>query len=96
MWLLRLVLSCSPIHPEAYADNPLHPFLFAIDDCSGLKFTALGLRSSQANPTEELSTSFTKAYDGSLRPYHGMLVRPVFYVCPFHLPFVYIHFMIEY
>jgi hypothetical protein len=46
----------------------------------GLKFTALGLRSSLTNKDEELSVSFTKAYEGSLKKYHGMLVRPVFYV----------------
>lgn len=46
----------------------------------GLKFTAIGLRRSQQNPSEELSVSFQKAYEGSLRPYHGMLIRPLFSV----------------
>lgn len=46
----------------------------------GLKFTALGLRSNVQNPSEELSVSFTKGYDGSLKKHHGMMVRPVFYV----------------
>ncbi len=59
--------------------SSLHPAPAALPS-SGLKFTYLGLRSSRDNPAEELSTSFTKAYDGSLKPHHGMLVRPVFYV----------------
>jgi hypothetical protein len=46
----------------------------------GLKFTALGLRSNVNNKEEELSVSFTKGYEGSLKKYHGMMVRPVFYV----------------
>ena len=46
----------------------------------GLKFTALGLRTNLDNPKEELSVSFTKGYEGSLKKWHGMMVRPVFYV----------------
>jgi hypothetical protein len=46
----------------------------------GLKFTALGLRSNLDNPNEELSASFTKGYENSLKKYHGMMVRPIFYV----------------
>jgi hypothetical protein len=47
----------------------------------GLKFTARGLRHNLQNPTEELSVSFTKGYEDSLKKWHGMMVRPVFYVC---------------
>jgi hypothetical protein len=39
-----------------------------------------GLRFNLDNPNEELSASFTKGYEGSLKKYHGMMVRPVFYV----------------
>jgi hypothetical protein len=39
-----------------------------------------GLRSNVNNPTEELSVSFTKGYEQSLKKHHGMMVRPVFYV----------------
>ena len=46
----------------------------------GLKFTARGLRINLENPTEELSASFTKGYEQSLKKFHGMMVRPVFYV----------------
>jgi hypothetical protein len=46
----------------------------------GLKFTALGLRENLNNPTEELSVSFTKGYEGSLKKYHGFAVKPIFYV----------------
>ncbi|TXT09150.1 hypothetical protein VHUM_02624 [Vanrija humicola] len=57
----------------------------------GLKFTALGLRHNVDVETEELSVSFTKAYEGSLKKYHGMMVRPVFYLamkaCPYRATF---------
>lgn len=45
-----------------------------------LKFTSLGLRLNMANQKEELSTSMTKAYDRTLRPYHGFMIRPLFRV----------------
>ncbi|WVR03340.1 hypothetical protein IAU60_000331 [Kwoniella sp. DSM 27419] len=57
----------------------------------GLKFTALGLRFNVDNPSEELSASFTKGYEGSLKKFHGMMVRPVFYLamkaCPYRATF---------
>lgn len=46
----------------------------------GLKFTSLGLKINLENKDEELSASFTKAYEQSLKKYHGMMIRPVFYV----------------
>jgi hypothetical protein len=46
----------------------------------GLKFTAMGLRINLSNSAEELSVSFTKGYEGSLKKFHGMMVRPVFAV----------------
>ncbi|KAJ9109009.1 hypothetical protein QFC21_000335 [Naganishia friedmannii] len=56
-----------------------------------LKFTTLGLRLNFANPKEELSTSMTKAYDRTLRPYHGFMIRPLFRlamnVCPYRAKF---------
>lgn len=42
----------------------------------------LGLRENLNNPTEELSASFTKGYENSLKKHHGFAVRPVFYVSP--------------
>ncbi|ORX34589.1 glycolipid transfer protein domain-containing protein [Kockovaella imperatae] len=57
----------------------------------GLKFTAVGLRSNLQNPEEELSTSFTKGYEASLKKWHGMMIRPVFYLamkaCPYRATF---------
>lgn len=50
----------------------------------GLKFTALGLRHNITNKEEELSVSFTKGYESSLRKYHSIMIRPVFavsYLC---------------
>jgi hypothetical protein len=46
----------------------------------GLKFTCQGLSHSLANPSEELSVSFTKAYEETLKQYHSMFVKPVFMV----------------
>ncbi|KAJ9109255.1 hypothetical protein QFC21_000584 [Naganishia friedmannii] len=84
MWLLRqvfqffAVLSC----PAANVARNNH---------RGLKFTAIGLRRSQQNQSEELSVSFQKAYEGSLRPHHGMMVRPLFALamkaCPYRATF---------
>ncbi|WWC67027.1 uncharacterized protein I206_100934 [Kwoniella pini CBS 10737] len=57
----------------------------------GLKFTSLGLKFNLDNPGEELSASFTKGYEGSLKKHHGMMVRPVFYLamkaCPYRATF---------
>ena len=38
------------------------------------------MRRSSSNPNEELAESFTKAYEGTLRPHHNMLIRPIFAV----------------
>lgn len=48
---------------------------------SGLDFTAQALRRSIENPSEELSVSFTNAYEKTLRKYHSIMVRPIFTVC---------------
>ncbi|KAF9544535.1 hypothetical protein EC957_011931 [Mortierella hygrophila] len=57
----------------------------------GLDFTLQSLERSEANPTEELSVSFTKGYEDTLRMHHGMLVRPVFALamkaCPYRADF---------
>ncbi|KAF9312878.1 hypothetical protein BG003_005829 [Podila horticola] len=57
----------------------------------GLDFTLQSLERSEANATEELSVSFTKGYEGTLRPHHGMLVRPIFAMamkaCPYRADF---------
>lgn len=46
----------------------------------GLEFTAKALRRSVDHPSEELSASFTQAYEETLRKHHSMLVRPLFSV----------------
>lgn len=46
----------------------------------GLKFTSMGLRYNLSNAEEELSVSFTKGYEGSLKKFHGIMIRPVFAV----------------
>jgi hypothetical protein len=45
-----------------------------------LDFTAQALRRSMDNSEEELNTSFTKAYEATLKKHHNMLIRPVFSV----------------
>ncbi|EPZ30794.1 Glycolipid transfer protein domain-containing protein [Rozella allomycis CSF55] len=51
-----------------------------------LEFTALSIRYNVDNKSEELSASFNKGYESTLKKHHGMLVRPIFYValkaCP--------------
>lgn len=51
-----------------------------VNPCRGLKFTLLGLQSSQSNPTEELAQSFEKAYAASLKQYHNFIVKGTFAV----------------
>ena len=70
LWLLR----CVPPATILYA-----PCTLTIDH-SGLQFTVVALRRSVQNQSEELVDSFTKAYETTLRPHHGMLVRPLFSV----------------
>lgn len=71
---LALLPECS------FSDTPLPLDCGRGRFCSGLKFTAMGLRHSLSNPSEELSVSFTKAYEGTLKQYHSMFVKPVFLV----------------
>lgn len=44
----------------------------------GLDFTSKAIAQNLANPSEELSTSFRAAYGDTLKPHHGLLVRPIF------------------
>lgn len=70
LWLTNVFrLLISPLAPSLVA--PAH---------RGLKFTSLGLRINMTNEKEELSTSMTKAYDRTLKPYHGFMIRPLFKV----------------
>ncbi|UZJ51357.1 hypothetical protein CBS101457_000677 [Exobasidium rhododendri] len=57
----------------------------------GLDFTAQALRRSVSDEKEELSVSFTKAYDNSLRQYHNFVVKGAFSLamkaCPYRKDF---------
>ncbi|KAJ2007272.1 hypothetical protein GGI04_000579 [Coemansia thaxteri] len=57
----------------------------------GLEFTALGLRRNLQNASEELADSFRQAYELTLRPLHGLVVRIAFNaamaVCPYRKTF---------
>ncbi|EPQ31857.1 uncharacterized protein PFL1_00056 [Pseudozyma flocculosa PF-1] len=57
----------------------------------GLDFTAKALRRSVSDPSEELTVSFTKAYENSLRQHHSFVIRPVFSLamkaCPYRKDF---------
>ncbi|KAI9218716.1 glycolipid transfer protein domain-containing protein [Blastocladiella britannica] len=57
----------------------------------GLDFCAKALRRSVSDPSEELTVSFTKAYEVTLKQYHSMLVRPIFSLamkaCPYRKDF---------
>lgn len=44
----------------------------------GLDFTSKAIAKNLASPSEELATSFRAAYGDTLKPYHGLLVRPIF------------------
>lgn len=81
MWLLRCVCKMAIERVGTYSSstgsriNAL-PFL----PISGLDFTAQALRRSVTNRTEELTTSFTSAYDNSLKQYHNFIVKGAFNV----------------
>jgi hypothetical protein len=56
----------------------------------GLQFTMIALRLNQADSTQELSLSFTNAYEGTLKKYHNFIVKGIFavgtfYFCPYAL-----------
>jgi hypothetical protein len=57
----------------------------------GLSFTCKALQFAQANQAEELSASFTKAYEGTLKKFHNFVVKGVFTVamkaCPYRKDF---------
>ncbi|KAF8475699.1 glycolipid transfer protein domain-containing protein [Kalaharituber pfeilii] len=57
----------------------------------GLEFTAQALRNNHSNSTEELSTSFTSAYKGTLQKHHNFVVKGIFSVamkaCPYRKTF---------
>lgn len=57
----------------------------------GLQFTCIALRRSQDDHSEELTQSFTKAYEQSLKKYHSFVVRPLFAIamkgCPYRHDF---------
>jgi hypothetical protein len=56
-----------------------------------LEFTCKALQQNVAKPTEELSASFRAAYGETLKPHHGLLVKPVFSAamgaCPYRKDF---------
>lgn len=66
MWLLR----CVPSRSLGASRSD--------DEHRGLDFTAKALRRSVDNQKEELSVSFTNAYENSLRQHHSFVVRPIF------------------
>ncbi|KAI1437906.1 glycolipid transfer protein [Xylaria sp. CBS 124048] len=57
----------------------------------GLDFTCIALSQNLAKDGEELSVSFREAYGATLKPHHGMLVKPVFSAamsaCPYRKDF---------
>ncbi|KAL8287466.1 hypothetical protein RQP46_003324 [Phenoliferia psychrophenolica] len=57
----------------------------------GLKFTQIALARSQADKSEELTVSFTKAYEATLKKFHSFVVKPLFTLamksCPYRADF---------
>ena len=56
-----------------------------------LDFTCIALSQSVAKPDEELADSFRGAYANTLKPHHGMLIKPIFSAamsaCPYRAAF---------
>ncbi|KAI0173259.1 het-c [Hypoxylon sp. FL1284] len=57
----------------------------------GLDFTCIALSQNVAKEAEELSVSFRNAYGSTLKPHHGILIKPVFSAamsaCPYRKDF---------
>lgn len=57
----------------------------------GLQFTCLAIRKNVDNGAEELSASFTNAYENTLKKHHSFVVRPIFSLamkaCPYRQDF---------
>ncbi|KAK4700463.1 hypothetical protein P7C70_g5785, partial [Phenoliferia sp. Uapishka_3] len=57
----------------------------------GLKFTQIALSRSLADKSEELTVSFTKAYEATLKKFHSFVVKPLFGLamksCPYRVAF---------
>ena len=57
----------------------------------GLQFTSSAIRRSVDNMSEELTVSFTKAYEATLQQYHNMFIKPIFHLamkaCPYRKDF---------
>lgn len=58
---------------------------------SGLDFTAQALRTNYDNTNEQLTDSFTTAYEKTLKPHHNFMVKGIFAVamkaCPYREDF---------
>jgi hypothetical protein len=56
-----------------------------------LDFTCIALSQNLAKADEELSVSFRNAYGNTLKPHHGLLIKPVFSAamsaCPYRKDF---------
>lgn len=52
----------------------------------GLEMLDIAFERSLKDPKEEICDSFTAAYEVTLRPNHGMLIRPIFSVSDFPPP----------
>ena len=51
----------------------------------GLQFTMIALQYNQGDSAQELSVSFSKAYEGTLKKYHNFVVKGVFAVSTSYL-----------
>ncbi len=49
----------------------------------GLQFTMIALQLNQADSRQELSASFSQAYEKTLRQYHNFIVKGIFAVSIF-------------
>ena len=47
----------------------------------GLAFTCKALQIAQADPSKELSVSFSESYEATLKKYHNFVVKGIFSVC---------------
>lgn len=57
----------------------------------GLQFTAQAMRNTVDDPSKELQSTFTSAYDKTLSKYHSFMIKPIFKMamvaCPYRKDF---------
>jgi hypothetical protein len=67
----------APVSCPQTPDFQPRVLMLALSTFSGLLFTCRALQNSRVNESEDLQTSFRKAYDVVLKHHHGFAIRTI-------------------